>query len=369
VSESTSEICIVGGGPAGLAAALALTQSGREVTVLDCAQPPIDKACGEGLMPDGLAALQRLGVTLPEAGMPIHGIRFRRHGALVSADFPSGVGRGLRRVLLHQTLLSKAEQKGIRLMWGIKNVHTRRGRVSYSGGHIDTKLIVGADGQNSLVRREAGLEHCLSEKRRFGFRRHYQVTPWSPYVEVYWADRFQIYVTPVAWNQVCVALVSTDPHLRLDVALPMVPELFSRLNSADPLTSEKGSLTISRRLREVAKDGYVLLGDASGSVDAITGEGLCLAFKQSAALVDALDAGDSRLYQRTHRQISATARQMASLLLMLDSSPTLQRKAMNALATHPEIFSSLLAAHVNGKPLADLFSWQLVSFGLGVLRA
>ena len=64
---SETDVFVVGGGPAGLAAAIAARQRGFEVVVADSAQPPIDKACGEGLMPDGVAALARLGVAATSA--------------------------------------------------------------------------------------------------------------------------------------------------------------------------------------------------------------------------------------------------------------------------------------------------------------
>lgn len=364
-----SEICIVGGGPAGLAAALALTQSGRDVTVLDCAVPPIDKACGEGLMPDSLAALGKLGVDIGDAGTSLHGIRFFDCHSRVSADFPNGIGRGLRRVSLHELLISRAEKAGVRLLWGVKGVHTRRGRVSFSGGHIDTKLIVGADGLTSSVRQDAGLGRFASEKRRYGFRKHFLIAPWSQYVEIYWGQHFQIYVTPVAADQVCVALISTDPHLRLDAALPQLPVLSARLKAVQAVTPERGSLSVSRTLRRVYTDGYVLLGDASGSVDAITGEGMCLAFQHSAALVEALDAGDLRLYQRSHQRIRANPVRMAALMLVLDRNRTLQRKALAGLAAHPKVFSSILAAHVGHRPITDVISWRLLPFGFGTLFA
>ena len=364
-----SDICIVGGGPGGLAAALALTQSGREVTVLDCAEPPIDKPCGEGLMPDSLTALSKLGVTIPNIGTALHGIKFCGSDSTVSADFPNGIGRGLRRVLLHEVLIAHAERAGIRMLWGLKNVHTQRGRVNFNGGQIDTKLIVGADGLKSSVRQQAGLNRLASEKRRYGFRKHYGLAPWSQFVEIYWGNHFQVYVTPVASDQVCVALISTDPHLRLDAALRQLPALRARLHSAPETTTEKGSLSVSRTYRRVCADGYVLVGDASGSVDAITGEGMCLAFKQSAALVRAMDAGDMRLYERSHRRIRSNPLRMAAIMLILDSNQTLQRKALAALAAHPEVFRSMLAAHVGHKPLTDVISWQLLPFGFGVLRA
>jgi flavin-dependent dehydrogenase len=364
-----SEVCIVGGGPAGLAAALALAQSGREVTVLDCARPPIDKACGEGLLPDSLAALNKLGVALTGLGADLRGIRFLGAQAQVSSDFPNGTGKGLRRVLLHEQLMARAEQMGVRLLWGVKNVTTERGCVRFSGGQIETKLIVGADGQKSSVRKQAGLDQFKTEKRRFGFRRHYALAPWSQYVEVYWGDCFQIYVTPVSENQVGVALLSSHPHLRLQSAIGRTPALAQKLAGADPTTAELGSLSVSRRLRRVSCDGYVLLGDASGSVDAITGEGMCLAFRQSEALVNALNARDMRLYQLAHEKIAARPLRMAALLLLLGRNQALRRKALHALAAHPKIFSSLLAAHVGHKPLADVLSWQLLSFGWGALLA
>src|ERR1022692_2180287 len=57
-----TDLFVIGGGPAGLAAAIAARLKGLNVTLADGARPPIDKACGEGLMPDGLAALRSLGV-------------------------------------------------------------------------------------------------------------------------------------------------------------------------------------------------------------------------------------------------------------------------------------------------------------------
>ena len=62
---NSTDVFVIGGGPAGLAAAIAARQKGLRVIVADGAEPPIDKACGEGLMPDGLAALGHLGIQLP----------------------------------------------------------------------------------------------------------------------------------------------------------------------------------------------------------------------------------------------------------------------------------------------------------------
>src|SRR5438067_4743 len=91
-----TDVLVVGGGPAGLAAAIAARAKGFRVVVADCARPPIDKACGEGLMPEALDALGKLGVRIPAAiGLRFRGIRFLGAGASVEADFPGGWGIAL----------------------------------------------------------------------------------------------------------------------------------------------------------------------------------------------------------------------------------------------------------------------------------
>ena len=88
------DVFVVGGGPSGLATAIAARQRGLSVIVADGARPPIDKACGEGLMPDGVEALRRIGVTIPESlAQPFRGIRFVNGHQKAQAEFPSGSDR------------------------------------------------------------------------------------------------------------------------------------------------------------------------------------------------------------------------------------------------------------------------------------
>ncbi len=134
-----SDVCVVGGGPAGLAAAIALRLEGFTVNVFDCAVPPIDKACGEGLMPDSLAALEAFGVKVPQGvGFPFRGVCFVDGKSRVAADFPNGNAIGLRRTVLHTLLVERAAMLGVGLHWGVKEPHS-------SG------VVIAADGQNSQI--------------------------------------------------------------------------------------------------------------------------------------------------------------------------------------------------------------------------
>lgn len=88
-----------------------------------------------------------------------------------------------------------------------------------------------------------------------------------------------------------------------------------------------------------------LVGDASGSVDAVTGDGLALAFRQANSLATSLASGDLSTYDVVHRQIGRMPRLMARLLLLMDGKDGLRRRALCTLAAHPLIFSRLLAVH------------------------
>jgi flavin-dependent dehydrogenase len=332
-----ADVFIVGGGPAGLAAAIAARQRGFSVTVADGIVPPADKACGEGLMPDSLAALASLGVHIdPSDSFPFRGIRFFDRGASVAASFPRESGRGVRRTVLHRIMLEHAESLGVRLLW---NTHVDL-------DSLRCGWLVGADGGSSTVRKWAGLDKSFRERRRFGFRRHYRVEPWTDYVEIYWADNCQIYVTPVGRDCVCVAAITDAPGMRLDDVLRLLPELAWRLQPKATMTRDRGAVSASRRLKAVYRNRVALIGDASGSIDAITGEGLSLAFRQAPALAEAIEAGDLAQYQRKHREIALRPQWMARLLLGLGDHAAFRFAAIRGMAACPVIFEKMLALHI-----------------------
>lgn len=353
----------MGGGPAGLAAAIAARLKGFDVTVADAARPPIDKACGEGLMPDSFVALRRLGVRLDaDESLTFRGVRFVGEGVSVTANFPGESGTAVRRTRLHQALIDRASEVGVRMFW-----ETRVPDLSAPG--IECRWLIGADGQNSRVRRWADLDKFRHDSYRFGFRRHYRLAPWSDYVETYWSSGSQMYVTPINHSEVGVALLTRDPHLRVETALPQFPDLSRKLAGAPVSSSERGAVTASRRLRRVVRGRTILVGDASGSVDAITGEGLALGFHQAIALADALASGNLDAYEAAHKKLEWRPHMMARLLLLLDRSPRLRQRVLRAFASKPDIFANLLAMHVGSIAPSDFLLHGMLPLGVQILTA
>ena len=148
--------------------------------------------------------------------------------------------------------------------------------------------------------------------------------------------------------------MSRDPHLRLRDAMHQFPELERRFPESLASTAESGSPAGSRLLRRVARRNIALIGDASGSVDAITGEGLSLAFQQAESLALALDNGNLDAYESAHRKLMRRPMLMGDLMLALDLWPRLRRRAIPALAAKPDLFKNLLALHVGEVRFAEI---------------
>lgn len=342
-----TDVLIVGGGPAGLAAAIAARQVGLRVTVADCAVPPIDKACGEGLMPDSLEALAGLGVELDarNAGM-FRGIRFVGERDCVSADFPRGRGIGIRRTLLHSLLVKRAAEARVEMIWGARVSALSARTAMINGERMNFAWLIGADGQNSQVRKWARLDACRERHCRVSLRQHFPVSPWSEYVEIHWGTQGQAYVTPISPQEVCVALISRKRWESFDAGIEQFAQLSARLRGAAPSSRIRGSLSVTRRLKRVSNDNVALIGEASGSVDAITGEGLALAFRQARVLARCMVAGDLGPYEAAHRQIGRVPEYMATAMLLMDKSSWACRRTLRAFAKQPELFTGLLRFHV-----------------------
>ncbi|MGO8790730.1 MAG: NAD(P)/FAD-dependent oxidoreductase [Terriglobia bacterium] len=354
----TTDVFIVGGGPAGLATAIAIRERGLRVVVADLARPPIDKACGEGLMPQTVTELKALGVTLgPSQAVPFRGIRFIGEGRVAEGAFVQGYGLGIRRTVLHQVLVERAAEAGVQTRWGTRVKSIGRGEVCLDSGKVRCRCIIGADGQNSLVRKWAGLDRGRPQETRFGFRQHFPIVPWTDFVEVHWGSHCQMVVTPVSPEEICLVVTSRSPQLRLKEALDQFPEIKSKLTGFPAVTKELGAISALRIIRKVSCGPFALVGDASGSVDSLTGEGLGLAFQQAGALAGAIAHDDLVRYEVAHRRINRPPEVMSRILLAMEDRAWLRRRALDVLAKEPHLLERLLAAHAG--------TFSPLTFGFG----
>jgi flavin-dependent dehydrogenase len=364
---ASCDVLIVGGGPAGLASAIAAARQGLHVEVIDAMRPPIDKACGEGLMPDSLEALAAIGFgnldqTLRETETHLlRGIRFigddaaPNHTATTEAAFPRAPGRGIRRTILHQILLDRAASLGVRFHWenSVQNIApTTEGTLVHSNRQtLRARYLIGADGPRSRVAIWAGLTEASIQSRRIGLRQHYTIAPWTDFVEVYWSNVGQAYVTPNSSNEVCVAFIANKKFASSEAALSHFPALQRQLVASQPNGPARGSITLGRKLHRVTHGNIALVGDASGSVDAVTGEGMALCFRQAAALSVALRANDLALYQQAHRRIQRLPSLMSRSLLLMDRSPWVRERVLRTFQRTPWLFERLLQMHIGHSPL------------------
>lgn len=368
LAQST-DVAIIGGGPAGLACGIALRQRGIDCTVMEAlGGPGIEKSCGEGLMPNSLRVLRELGVEIDAAdGHPFRGIRFANAVHRVDADFPDGNGVGMRRVKLHRRLAQRAEEAGVMLRWGSRAQLMDNEHMLVDGEELRFRYLVAADGIGSSVRKWAGLDASRKEDLRFGFRRHYKIAPWSEYVEVHWGPRGQIYVTPVGQDSVCIVAITRNALEERWDLVEDFPEVAERLRDALMMSQQRGAVSATRRLRGVARGSVALIGDASGSVDAITGEGLAISFRQALALADAVCAGDLERYAVAHDEIGKLPYAMSRLMLMMDRWPGLANRALSGFAAQPHVFEGLLRVHVGEEGLGRFvmrngfrMGWELI---------
>jgi flavin-dependent dehydrogenase len=313
---SDVDVIVVGGGPVGLAAAIEARMAGLTAAVVEPRDGVIDKACGEGLMPGAVPLLDRLGVD--PVGMPLRGVSYNTRGRRADHLFRTGVGRGVRRTELHSALSARAAALGVeRVVARVESLEQDADGVVAAG--IRGSWLFGADGLHSTVRRLAGLESGAPRaRRRFGITRHFATAPWTDLIEIHWAARAEIYVTPLAPDLVGVSLLGA-PRTDFDETIAEIPALASRLRGLVSVSGLKGAGPFRQRATAPSRGRVLLVGDASGYVDAITGEGLRLGFDQARiAVAHTLGAAE---YDREWRRVTRDFRVLTNRLVLAATSP------------------------------------------------
>jgi flavin-dependent dehydrogenase len=331
------DLLVAGGGPAGLVTALHAARAGLTVTVVERRRPPIDKACGEGLMPYTVQQLDQLGITLP--GKPFRGITYLDSMRRVDAPFRAGPGLGVRRTALHSALVDAVSAAGVEL------VTAHVGSISQDADSVwcagfRARYLAAADGLHSPIRRSLGLARPSRGPRRWGQRRHVRTAPWSDTVEVYWGDGAEAYVTPVADDCVGIAIL-TARQGSFESRLAEFAELSDRVNGY-PHGAERAAGPLRQRVAARSAGRVLLVGDAAGYVDALTGEGLGIAFGGAELLVNCVLADRPGDYDRKWRRMTRRYRLLtAGLLHAAEYGPTRSR-VVPAAAALPAAFTKIV---------------------------
>lgn len=357
MTRARTDVLVVGGGPVGLAAALHARRAGHDVVVVDRRAGVIDKACGEGLLPGALAAVLDLGVDPP--GHPLAGISYRDATRHADHPFAAGPGRGVRRTALHAALRERALAEGVVVEHATLRTLTQdaRGVDVTLDPHDDAPSdqgdgsrvvradwLLGCDGLHSTVRRLAGLDAPARGRARFGLRTHYRVAPWTDLVEVHWAPHAEAYVTPVAPDVVGVAVLTHRDASRnagrdARAGLDAFPELADRVRDVPVLGRVRGAGPLRQRARRRTAGRVRLVGDASGYVDALTGEGVRVGLAQAQAAVRHLD--DAAAYERAWARATRDYRVLTAGLLAWAGSPA-RRAIVPAASAAPWLYGAVV---------------------------
>jgi flavin-dependent dehydrogenase len=334
---TTVDVLVAGGGPVGLATAIEARLRGLTAAIIEPRGPAIDKACGEGLMPGALPALARLGVD--PVGFALRGVSYRARGSRIDHLFAGGGGRGVRRTTLHSALSERAAELGVQTIAGRVDSLVDDGD-GVDVGDLRGRYLVGADGLHSSVRRLAGLERSPGRARRYGIRRHFAMEPQSELIEVYWTADAEAYVTPVGDGVVGVAVLGPQ-GTRFDAVIAAIPELAERMRGREPASELRGAGPFGQRASARSVGRVLLVGDASGYVDAITGEGIRVGLAQARVAIDSIVSESPDSYGRAWARETRQFRLLTSGLVAAARSP-LRGAIVPAAVALPGVFGGIV---------------------------
>jgi menaquinone-9 beta-reductase len=393
-----ADVVVVGGSVAGATTAAFLARAGHRVIVVERARFPRDKPCGEGLMPHGIDVLTDLGLAEPVRAIAreLHGVRYTvPSGASVYGRFPRPVDGGaatafgVRRTALDALLLEHARDRGAEVVEQFRVrglLRDRRGRVvgvAGDGGEISARVVVGADGLHSSVRGWLGWEAPRARPRRWAVRGHFQLAPQqslSPEIVVVLAAGAEAYLTPLPNGEVLLALLGgralmsglkgglTDGFTR---AVSTFAPLNVLLDGAALLPGVRAIGPFAVRASRVAGNGALLVGDAAGFLDPITGEGMAAALQQARAAARVIDRAlrdgsrDLTAYEHAHRRITRSGARLTWIALALCGSERLTAHALRGLQKRPGLFDKLLAINCGRASLSAITPREWVALTAG----
>ena len=349
-----AQVLVIGGGPAGSATALHLARAGVSVLLIERDAFPKQKCCGEGIMPHGVKQIEELGLidaVRDAQAVPFEGITYRHGEHEVSGCFPGGEkGIGIRRlrldVLFHQAILDQAGVRVVRARMDHLQVDEHSAVVTCGDQSFRGQIVVGADGLNSQVRKQLGLEARRAGRNRYGGNFHLELPESCPQYDA--GDRL-------------------GGLRRLAEACPSFPR---ELVHARTISDGFFCGPLRQTVPEVVADRTALVGDAAGFLDPITGEGLSVALVSAKLLagviLEGLETGDLSSaglapYQEARKAGIRDALALTEAILWWVRTPLLPAYVVRNLAKRPAVFEKMLGVAAGSTDLRSLGSADLRS--------
>ncbi|MEO9254487.1 MAG: NAD(P)/FAD-dependent oxidoreductase [Tepidiformaceae bacterium] len=355
------DVLVIGGSLAGAATAIHLVESGHDVVLLERHSTYQRKTCGEGLSPLGVAELTRLGVldALTGASQPLSGVRFNAGDASAMAPLGAGPGLGVQRTALDCAVLDRARTAGVDIRLGVTArkllIENRQAAgVTTDSGDIRARTIIGADGLNSRIRREAGLD-ARRRGNRFGISAHLRLSREPEHlVDVFFERGYELYLTPVGDSVVNAAMLIRRTQMKR-FAGKLAAEYTATLREHPVLSAgfevidqPLAAGPFAARAKRAWRANVVLVGDAAGFFDGISGEGMSVALISARACAEAVEAHlrdgsfePFRAYDRHRREMVRNSDLLSHVSLALGSNTALAHYAVRNLARRPETFAKL----------------------------
>ncbi|MBI2932784.1 MAG: FAD-dependent monooxygenase [Planctomycetes bacterium] len=342
------DVAIVGGSVAGAALAVELGAGGARVVLFDKARFPRRKACGEGLLPHGVEALRMMGLADPP-GIPFAGLRYHApSGEAAEVRFEdAGLGPGLmvRREEFDAWLLDRARATpNVEVREGveIETVHLGPDAVDVDG--VRVYYAVGADGMRSLFHRGGTFVRRHPRRERVGIAMRVRGVEVGDLVDVYLAEGGEAYVGPAGKGEASLAVL-LDHGVVFDEFVWRIPAL----KGMQPTTPKLGASPLGSEVTPLVEGRVLLIGDAAGAPDPVTGEGMAMALQSvmpaSAALQEALATREPAAlmaYERARRRLAEPSLRLARLILWMSRRSWAAERAMRRLQRDVSLFRRMV---------------------------
>jgi len=392
---SKYDLVIVGAGIAGSATAIALAPEGYNILIVDKAVFPRQKPCGECIMPEGVQILSELGVLsdiLKHGGVKVDGMRYwNRRGDMAQADFPPGPegmshALTLQRYDLDYLLLKKADSFSnvkVRQGFQVTEVIQEDGHIKGVAGHavnspnnrevFNAPLTIGTDGRYSIFHKACNLNKTPLPRRRFGLTGHLKgIEGMGSYVEVMPCNDGEIYIAPCGNDTTLVAILLEESAMkffkgdlpgRFHEFLRQVDGFKDRITKTELVLPVSATGPLGFTIESLHKPGLLLIGDSSGFLDPITGEGMTLALKSVKAALPFIkeaiatgsfdeEMGDQYVQER-FQSIEDVFR-FTQFILNLSKKKLIADRAIRKLSRNPKLFQKFLGVATGSNKFKDI---------------